>query len=37
MFLLIIGFFMTILNQVGSSMARGGTIEWFEVLVIGAV
>jgi len=33
----IVGLFMTILNQVGSWMARGGTIELIEVLVVGAV
>jgi len=25
------------LNQVGSWTAQGGTIEWFEVLVVGAM
>jgi len=37
MLLCIIGLFMTILNRVGSWMARGGSIEWFEVLLVGVV
>jgi len=37
MLLGVIGFFMTILNRVGSWMVRDRTIDWFEVLVVGAV
>jgi len=29
--------FMIMLKQVGSWMARGGAIEWFEVPVVGVV
>jgi len=35
--LCIVGLLMIMLNRVGSWMARDGTIEWFEVLVVGAV
>ena len=35
--LCIVGLFMTMLNIVGSWMARDRTIEWFDVLVVGAV
>ena len=35
--LYIVGLFMTILNRVESWMVQGGTIEWFEVLMVGAV
>jgi len=35
--LCIVGVFMTMLYRGGSWMARGGIIEWFEVLVVGAV
>jgi len=35
--LCIVGLFMTILNRVESWMTRGGTIEWFEILVIDAI
>jgi len=36
-FLCIVGLLVTIVNQVSSWMAWGETIEWFEVLVVGAM
>jgi len=36
-FLCIVGLLVTIINRVSSWMAWDETIEWFEVLVVGAV